>query len=272
MSIDHARSFLFVPGDRPERFAKALASGADAVIIDLEDAVSPASKEPAREAIARQFAREPAPNVVVRVNAAGTAWHDEDLALCRTLDIAAIVLPKAEGAMQTDAAGKVSGKPVLPIIESALGLAKLDELAASQPVIRLLLGNIDLALALDIRLGSEGGGRILDAARYHMVVASRCAGRGAPVDGVHTDFKDSDGLSRAATYARDSGFGGMLCIHPAQCTTVNAAFRPSDAERAWAAKVIVAAQDNPGAFQLDGQMIDVPVVARARRIQQAPSS
>lgn len=277
MQIVDARSFLFVPGDRPERFAKALASGADVVIVDLEDAVLPTSKQAAREAIAAHFAGKqaanvPARNVVVRVNAAGTAWHEDDLTLCRGLQIAGIVLPKAESAKQVDAAGKASGHPVLPIVESALGLAKLDELAASPSMIRLLLGNIDLALALDIRLGSEGGNRILDAARYRILVASRAAGRAAPVDGVHTDFKDTDGLARAATVSRDSGFGGMLCIHPAQCVTVNAAFRPSEAERAWAAKVIAAAVRNPGAFQLDGQMIDAPVVARAHRIQQAPTS
>lgn len=272
MTIEQARSFLFVPGDRPERFVKALASGADAIIVDLEDAVLPASKDAARKAITEHFGRKPASNVTVRVNAAGTAWHDDDLALCRNLGIAAIVLPKAESATQIDAAANTSAKLILPIVESALGLAKLDELAASQPVIRLLFGNIDLALALDIRPGSDGGNRILDAARYHMVVASRAAARGAPVDGVHADFKDADGLARAAGFARDSGFGGMLCIHPAQCASVNVAFRPSDAEKAWAARVIAAAEHNPGAFQLDGQMIDAPVVARARRIMQAPAT
>lgn len=272
MTIEQARSMLFVPGDRAERFAKARGSGADAIIIDLEDAVLPTSKASARIAIAEHFGEGAASNVLVRVNAAGTEWHDDDLALCRRTGIAGIVLPKAEDSARTEAAGRVSGKAVVPIVESALGLANLDEIARSQSVVRLILGTIDLALDLDIRHGSEGGSRILDAARYHMVVASRAAGRASPVDGVHTSIKDNEGLSRTATFARDSGFGGMLCIHPLQCATVNAAFRPTDAERAWAAKVVGAAERNPGAFQLDGQMIDAPVVARARRIQQQPAT
>lgn len=270
--LDQTASVLFVPGDRPERFAKAAASGAGALILDLEDAVLPDAKAAARRAIGQYLSAPTSVPVLVRINAAGTSEHDDDVALCRSAKPAAIVLPKTESAAAIAAVHAETGCQVWPLVETARGLAALSEIAGAESADRLILGTIDLALDLDIRLGTPAGERVLDDARFAVIVASRAAGKAFPLDGVYTAIKDADGLAIAAIRARDGGFGGMLCIHPAQCPVVNTAFAPTAAQIAWATKVIAAVKDNPGAFQLDGQMIDAPVAARARRILQHSGS
>ncbi|OYU42861.1 MAG: CoA ester lyase, partial [Burkholderiales bacterium PBB4] len=143
-----ARSLLFVPGDRPERFAKAHASGADAVILDLEDAVAPAAKAAAREACRQYLAGGGA--ALLRINALDSGWANDDLELCRLPGVQGVVLPKADSATAVLAAAQRSGKPVLPLIESAPGLINLREIAAARGVSRLLFGSVDLCLDLGI--------------------------------------------------------------------------------------------------------------------------
>lgn len=257
---DGLASPLFVPADRPERFAKASASGADAVIIDLEDAVAPASKEAAREMLAASL---PAAAVIIRVNAAGTPWHDGDIDLVHRLGAVGVMLPKAEDpAIVEGIAHRLRGRRhLIPLIETALGVHRAVEIAASHGVTQLAFGPADYGN--DVGCGDEPEALLL--ARSTLVLASRLAGIAAPLDGPCFDFRDLGKTTEEARYARMLGFGGKLCIHPDQVAWVKDAFRPSEAEIAWARRVI-AAQGNGGAANLGGTMIDAPVVARARRI------
>lgn len=255
------RSYLFVPGDRPERFAKALASGADAVIVDLEDAVAPAAKDTAREALAAWLpqADSKQPGVIVRVNAVDTLWFAADLMLCQSPAVAAVMVPKAERAGDLDC----GGKPVLPLIETAHGVAAMRELARAPKVERLVFGSIDLQLDL----GISGEGEELLLFRSQMVLASRLADLAPPVDGVSTAIDDADQLQTDTQRARRLGFGAKLCIHPRQVDAVNIGFSPCDEEVAWARRVLDAAEKAGGAaVAVDGKMIDRPVVLRAEAI------
>lgn len=270
MSRNIVRSALFVPATRPERIAKALASGADRVIVDLEDAVEEALKEQARDNLQRFLEEQPEAQVLVRVNAPEHWAHEADLALCRRFPgVTGILLPKAETVAQV-ARTHATGKPVWPIIESAKGLVALGELAAAEGVDRLSFGSLDLGLDLGLRTGSEAAEQVLGHARYAVLLHSRAAGLAAPLDGVYPSIQDTEGLQRHVGFARDMGFGGALCIHPGQVEVIHRTLRPSEAELDWARRVLEKARDGAGVFTLDGQMVDAPVILRARAtLQQA---
>ena len=262
------RTALFVPGNRPERYAKALAVGADAVIIDLEDAVAADAKEAAREHVAGFGPDSSDVRFFVRCNAVDTAWFKADMALCRAHPaIAGVVLPKAESAMQVERVRELTGKPVLPIVESAKGVLALDELAQAEGVLRLAFGYLDLMLDTGTRPDTPGARVLLDHIRCRMLLSSAAAGIDSPLDGVHPDFRDSETLSSIAIQVRDMGFAGLLCIHPAQVAVVHAAYAPSQQERDWARRVVDEFErTGSAAFQVDGKMVDAPVIERARRI------
>lgn len=258
------RSYLFVPGDRPERFAKALASGADAVIVDLEDAVAPSAKEAARDALKGWLAREEG-QVVVRINAIDTPWFEADLALCQSPAVAAVMLPKAERAADLDC----GRKPVLPLVETAAGIDALRELAHAPRVERIVFGSIDLQLDL----GISGDGEELLLFRSQIVLASRLADLAPPVDGVSTAIDDPAQLQADTARARRLGFGAKLCIHPKQVGAVNAGFSPSADELAWARRVLDAAANAGGAaVAVDGKMVDRPVILRAEALLKQASA
>ena len=263
---------LFVPGDRPERFRKATGSAADVVIIDLEDAVAPEAKADALTAILEHLAAGPNPvRALVRVNAEGAVSLPAELAALRDLaaqpghGLLGLVVPKAENpeVLREVAAAfaEVAGPPlaVVALIESATGVQNAPELARVPGVTRLAFGAIDYAL--DINAGA--GDRVLDYARSAIVVASRAAGLDAPLDSPSVQISDAGAVTDSAALARQFGFGGKLCIHPAQLEPVAAAFRPTPAEIDWAHSVIGA---TGGAAQVNGQMIDRPVTIRAERI------
>ena len=261
--LQPARSLLFVPGSRPDRFEKALAAGANAVIIDLEDAVAPADKERAREDVSAWLAPHRA--VMVRINGADTAWFRDDLALCCRPGVAAVMLPKAERAEDVAAVRGAGAATVLPLIESAAGMAALTAIAAAPGVQRLVFGSIDFQVDLGMRDALEDE---LLFFRSQLVLASRLAGLQAPVDGVSTAIDDVDQLRDDVLRARRLGFGGKLCIHPRQVASVNHHFAPSAAERAWAQRVLEAAAASGGAaIAVDGKMVDKPVILRAQAIR-----
>ena len=269
--LAQARSFLFVPGNRPERFAKALASGADAVIIDLEDAVPLDAKDTARAALAQawpDFDADQRARLLVRVNPAGTPWHEADLAALGDLPgLGAVMLPKAENPQQLERAFRGGGVPVLPLIESAEGLGQMDAIARATGVLRLGLGHIDLQADLGMRCGPDEAE--LAPVRLAMVVASRRAGLPTPVDGVTTATTDEQVLAQDAQRSRRFGFGAKLCIHPAQIAGVHQALAPTEAECAWAQRVLAAeSAAGGGAFSVDGKMVDPPVLLLARQILQ----
>lgn len=257
------RSYLFVPGDRPERFAKALASGADAVIVDLEDAVAPAAKEAARAAVAQWLEAGNGP-IVLRINGADTAWFADDLQLASRAGVTAVLLPKTESAAQlARVRAAAPNAALLPLVETAAGIERLREVAGAAGVQRLAFGSIDLALDL----GAAGDGEELLPYRAQLVLVSRLAGLAPPVDGVCTAIDDAARLAAETQRARRFGFGAKLAIHPRQVPVINAALAPSAEEVAWAERVLAAADAAQGAaVAVDGKMVDAPVLARARML------
>jgi citrate lyase subunit beta / citryl-CoA lyase len=259
------RAYLFVPADRPERFAKARASGADAVIVDLEDAVAPEAKASARDALAA--ALDASAPLVVRINAAGTPWFEDDLELCRHPGVAAVMLPKAEGIDAVCTVVEITYKDVLPIIESARGLREIHSIASVPGVIRLAFGSVDLALDLGIDCAPDGAESELLAFRSQVVLASRLAGLAAPVDGVSTAIEDLQRLQADTERSRRLGFGAKLCIHPKQLAIVQAVFTPPPERLDWARRVCKAFETAGGsAVAVDSQMVDLPVYQRAQAV------
>ena len=271
-SVDHTLAlsshFLFVPGTRPERFQKALDSGADAVILDLEDAIPEEEKELARNAIRSawpSFTQEQKGRLVIRSNSPGSKFYSADLILAKELDITCILIPKSESPDQINGAALVlPNTAIIPMIETALGLEHLREIANSNQVIRLALGNIDLQVDLGMTCGVDE--TELQTARFQIVLASRLAEIAPPIDGVTPSTDNIEQITRDAKRAKRMGFGAKLCIHPKQVAIVQAAFMPSQEDLVWAKKVIEADKASKGgAVKLDGRMIDRPVVVLAQR-------
>lgn len=258
------RSLLFVPANRPDRFDKALSSGADAVIVDLEDAVPPDDKARARKAVAAWLS--PQRRVYVRINAADTPWFREDLALARMPGVAGIMLPKAERIDEVFTASCVgAGTAVLPMIESAAGLANVQTIARAPGVQSLVFGSIDFQLDLGLSCDDVE----LLPYRSQIVLASRLAGLVAPIDGVSTAIDDPAALRADALRSHRLGFGGKLCIHPKQVDIVNSCFGPSEEDLAWAHKVLQASVGSGGAaVAVDGRMVDRPLMMKAQAIVQ----
>jgi len=267
------RSYLFVPADRPERIDKALGSGADAVIVDLEDAVAPGAKAVAREALVGwlaqwSFAPRPSsqPILLVRVNAASTAWFEDDLRACVHPAVQGLVLPKAEHPSELMHVGAaLPGRVLLPLVESATGMDAARALGGVPGVQRLIFGSLDFQVDLDIE-EDEAEDALLHF-RSHLVWVSRLGGIAAPVDGVTTNLQDPAATAADARRARALGFGAKLCIHPRQVQAVHEAFMPSADQLDWARRVLAAAQAAGGsAVAVDGKMVDAPVLQRARAL------
>ncbi|MDD0839873.1 CoA ester lyase [Curvibacter sp. HBC61] len=261
------RSYLFVPGNRPERFAKALQSGAHAVVLDLEDAVAPEQKEAARQALA-DWLPGGAP-VYLRVNGSDTAWFDADCALLSAAAVRGVMLPKAQGVNEL-AALRARLRPeqtLIPLIETVLGWSRARTLAACPGVLRLAFGSVDFAADAGIR----GDVEELASVRTELVLASRLAGLQAPVDGVSLALDDALQQAEEVARSRRFGFGAKLCVHPKQVAGVNQGFAPSPAERAWAQRVVDAvAQRGLGAIAVDGKLVDKPVLLLAEAVLAEP--
>jgi citrate lyase subunit beta / citryl-CoA lyase len=257
------QSYLFVPGSRRERFERALESGADAVIIDLEDAVEPAAKEAARENIANWVSRKHP--VLVRINGRATPWFEQDAKLGALDGVAGIVLPKAESAEDVTATIALARRrvSVYPLIESALGMWNAMAIAKAPFVRRLMFGTLDFIA----EMGMPDDGEPLNHYRSQLALISRVANIDAPVDGVTPDIHDIERIGRDALNGKRLGFGAKLCSHPKQVEAVHSVFRPGEQELAWAARVAEAAsQAGAGAITVDGKMVDRPVLLRAQQI------
>jgi citrate lyase subunit beta / citryl-CoA lyase len=276
-----ARSFLFVPATSGRKIDKAYASAADAIIIDLEDAVAVSEKPAARAALASIVPATPARPTWIRINAVGTAFCFDDLqAGCRS-GVTGLIVPKVESPEQLRmldwilsnlersnglAAGGIA---VAAIVETALGLQHVGPIAAASPRLRrIMFGAVDLAADLAIDLGDDTGAT--GHARFAIACASRAAGLEAPVDTAYTDIANLEGLRSTTLRAKALGYSGKACIHPAQIAVVNEVFTPSAAEVGWARKVVDAFEhaerQGLAAVALEGQMLDYPVVEKARRL------
>lgn len=292
-----AGTVLFVPGSTPRRFTTALASGADQVIIDLEDALAPGERAAARESILAFATAAAAPGsaagitagstagavpdgsaaaapgsrahgagpFLVRVNPEASADREADLALLRRLHaeaphaLAGVVVPKAESSADLDTVSQAAGGvPVLALVETVRGLHAASELLTAEATVRLGFGALDFA----VDVGGEAPA-LLDAARIQLVLASRLAEAAAPLESPSPEVRHPSVVETAARHAVALGFGGMLAIHPHQLLVIKNAFAPTAEEVAWARSVVDAGD---GVSQIDGQMVDAPVLARARRL------
>ncbi len=269
------RSLLFVPGDRPERFAKAAASGADAVILDLEDSVSAANKAVAREAIAAWLSEPRTITAFVRVNPLDSGMAQADLDAVLSAGPDGIMLPKAEGADSIEHLMTMMAEQAIPILpiacETAAAVFTLGTYCAvSRHLAGLTWGAEDLPAAIGAATSREADGSYTDP--YRMVRSLTLFGAHAAgvvaIETVFPNIKDLDALAAYAARGRRDGFTGMMAIHPAQVPIINTAFAPSEADIAHARAVVAAFEANPGAgaLQLDGKMIDAPHLKQAMAV------
>jgi citrate lyase subunit beta / citryl-CoA lyase len=275
------RSWLFAPGNHAGRVDKALGLDADAIVLDLEDACRLEEKIEARQAVAAALTRRRRSRAYVRVNALSTEFAYGDLRTVVGPHLDGIMLPKIEsgdgvkitdwliGQLEREQGMTPGSVDLMPLVETALGMANLDAIARAVPrVRRLAFGAGDLTLDLSMRWSP--GEEELMPFRASMVLVSRAAGLEPPIDTVWMDVGDQKGMARSASRARSHGFQGKLCIHPSQATLVNAAFESTEAEIAKARRVIAAFEAAGSAcVLLDGQLIEYPVVEGARRVLAA---
>ena len=264
-------ALLFCPADRPERYGKA-ADRADVVILDLEDAVAPADRPAARDAL-RASALDPE-RTIVRVNPVGTEDHAADLEAVAGTGYRCIMLAKSESAAQVTDVHTATGAAVLALVETPLGVVRAEEIASAPGCTGMMWGAEDLLAAMGgstsrFSTAEAGGPRVAGEyrdvprhARARVALAAAAFGRWA-VDSVHLDIADEAGQRAEALDAVALGFVGTACIHPSQVAVVRKAYAPDDDEVAWARKVLAAAEHNQGVFQLDGRMVDGPVFRQA---------
>ncbi|MHD0307393.1 HpcH/HpaI aldolase/citrate lyase family protein [Rhodococcus erythropolis] len=256
-----AATFLFVPGDRPDRFDGAAESGADVVIIDLEDAVAPTNRPAARDCVRSWLTS--GGRAIVRLNPRGTVDHDLDLRALQSL-VGYVMLPKVETAAQAEATAAALGLRtcVVALIETARGVHAADAIAASDVVLRLALGNVDLAMDLGVEPGDR---EALLTARSLITLASTSAGLPGPIDGVSTALNDLDSVQSDAHYSASLGFRGKLCIHPRQLHATRIGLAPSRTQVEWA-RAVIESSSGGQVRSVDGAMVDRPVEERARDI------
>lgn len=258
-----SRSFLFVPANRTERYSKALNSGSDAVIIDLEDAIPTEHKLESRALLKQWLLDHPTEKVMIRVNADQTEWFAEDIQLAQLSNVIALVLPKAEQKQAFEAIQKIRSLDVYPIIETPYGMANVEQIAQFPAVQALMFGSIDFQLEMDM----TGDYLELMSFRNRMVLASKLAGIENPIDGVTADFTNTELVRTETLQAKKLGFQGKLCIHPNQVKIVNQTFNPSPEEIQWAQEIIKAVQAADGqTISLNGKMIDKPIILKAEKI------
>jgi citrate lyase subunit beta / citryl-CoA lyase len=260
MSTSLLRSFLFVPASRPDRFEKAVRSGAHQIIVDLEDAVASEDKEAARAHVAQWEGRA---TRVVRINGVDSFCFAADMEMVHRSGVTILMVPKADPAA-LDMVSKSVGNScrVIALIETVGGYANLRAICKNPIVSQLAFGNLDFGVDTGI---TESAGE-LDPVRLQIVLESRLAKLPAPIDGVTTMWSDEDAFSVQVRRARALGFGAKLCIHPAQVGLVNRGFLPTEEEVRWAQRVMDATANHSGAIAVDGKMVDGPVIDRARSI------
>jgi citrate lyase beta subunit len=265
--LSSLRSLLFAPGSDERKLQKALALDADAVVADLEDAVSAAEKHAARELTARVLTESETRSArIVRINGVDTECWEDDVRAIESLDLDAVVLPKATP--EAVAALGMDGPPVVAIVETAAGVRLAYELAAAPRVAALVVGAVDLGAELGLEPRRDG--QEILYARSKVVVDSAAAAIRAPFDVVFVDVRDAAGLESEARLARSLGFGGKACVHPDQVGIVNRVFTPRADELEWARRVLGAYDEGrrqgQGVVGLNGVMVDLPVVKRAQRL------
>lgn len=271
-TISQNKTWLFVPATRIDRIEKAFASGADAVIVDLEDAVAKQDKAAAREALKNYYDEQNAKQtyrpIWLRINQAGSEEFFKDIVLCQRMpNLAGVLLAKAERAEDIDSIHQLTGLPVISLIESAIGLYQIDSMAKAVGLAAFSYGFLDLCNDLQVQVGTPSAEIVANQIRYQLILTSKVHQLSPPIDTIYPDFKDESGLSNRVNLWSKMGMAGMLCIHPKQVATVQQALQPIDKALAFATRVIEEYEKSGQAvFKIDGEMVDAPVIARSRQL------
>ena len=266
--FSNIKTWLFVPATRIDRVEKAFASGTDAVIVDLEDAVATTDKVQARKDLQVYYNSQAYQPIWVRINKAGSEEFFKDVVLCQKMpNLAGVLLAKAEQASDIENAHNMTGLPVIALIETALGLYQIDSMAKSAGLLAFSYGFLDLCNDLQVHVGTAAADVIANQIRYQLLLTSKVHQLLAPIDTVYTDFNDGKGLGQRVQLWSQMGMSGMLCIHPKQVATVKQSLQPTDADIEFARHVIEEYERSGQAvFKIAGQMVDAPVIERCRQL------
>lgn len=266
--FSNIKTWLFVPATRIDRVEKAFASGTDAVIVDLEDAVATTDKVQARKDLQVYYNSQAYQPIWVRINKAGSEEFFKDVVLCQKMpNLAGVLLAKAEQASDIENAHNMTGLPVIALIETALGLYQIDSMAKSAGLLAFSYGFLDLCNDLQVHVGTAAADVIANQIRYQLLLTSKVHQLLAPIDTVYTDFNDGKGLGQRVQLWSQMGMSGMLCIHPNQVATVKQSLQPTDADIEFARRVIEEYERSGQAvFKIAGQMVDAPVIERCRQL------
>ncbi|MDN5620780.1 MAG: CoA ester lyase [Psychrobacter sp.] len=271
-TISHNKTWLFVPATRVDRIEKAFTSGADAVIVDLEDAVAKQDKAAARDALKNYYDEQNAKQtyrpIWLRINQAGSEEFFKDIVLCQQMpNVAGVLLAKAERAEDIESVYQLIGLPLIALIESAIGLYQIDSMAKAGGLAAFSYGFLDLCNDLQVQVGTPSAEIVANQIRYQLILTSKVHQLSPPIDTIYPDFKDESGLSNRVNLWSKMGMAGMLCIHPKQVATVQQYLHPTDRELEFATRVIEAYEKSGQAvFEIDGEMVDAPVIARSRQL------
>ena len=266
--FSNIKTWLFVPATRIDRVGKAFASGTDAVIVDLEDAVATTDKVQARKDLQVYYNSQAYQPIWVRINKAGSEEFFKDVVLCQKMpNLAGVLLAKAEQASDIESVHQLTDLPVIALIETALGLYQIDSMAKSAGLLAFSYGFLDLCNDLQVHVGTAAADVIANQIRYQLLLTSKVHQLLAPIDTVYTDFNDAKGLGQRVQLWSQMGMSGMLCIHPKQVATVKQSLQPTDADIEFARRVIEEYERSGQAiFKIDGEMVDAPVIERCRQL------
>lgn len=264
----HSTTWLFVPATRIDRVSKAFASSADAVIVDLEDAVAAEDKAPARKALQEYYDSADYQPVWVRINQAGSDDFAKDIKACEKMpNLAGVILPKAKQATDIEYIHHLTGLSVIALIENAIGLHQVDAMAEASGLIAFSYGFLDLCNDLGAQVGTPAADFVANQIRYQLILTSKINQLSPPIDTVYPDFNDAKGLSARVQLWSQMGMSGMLCIHPKQVAVVQNALQPTDAEIEFARRVVEEYEHSGQAvFKVDGEMVDAPVIQRCQQL------
>ncbi|MGP5203195.1 HpcH/HpaI aldolase/citrate lyase family protein [Psychrobacter aquimaris] len=271
-SIAHNKTWLFVPATRIDRVEKAFASGADAVIVDLEDAVAKQDKAKARDTLKNYYNEQNKAQIYrpiwLRINKAGSEEFFKDIVLCQQMpNLAGVLLAKAEQASDIESVHQLTGLPVIALIESAIGLYQIDSMAKAVGLVAFSYGFLDLCNDLQVQVGTPSADIIANQIRYQLILTSKVHQLSPPIDTIYPDFKDEVGLGDRVQLWSQMGMSGMLCIHPKQVEIVHQALQPTDSELEFAKRVVEEYERSGKAiFTIDGEMVDAPVITRSRQL------
>lgn len=271
-SIAHNKTWLFVPATRIDRVEKAFASGADAVIVDLEDAVAKQDKAKARDTLKNYYNEQNKAQIYrpiwLRINKAGSEEFFKDIVLCQQMpNLAGVLLAKAERAEDIESVYQLTGLPVIALIESAIGLYQIDSMAKAVGLVAFSYGFLDLCNDLQVQVGTPSAEIVANQIRYQLILTSKVHQLSPPIDTIYPDFHDEVGLGDRVQLWSQMGMSGMLCIHPKQVAIVQQALQPTDKALSFARRVVEEYERSGQAvFKIDGEMVDAPVIERSRQL------